>query len=94
MKILQLLVNGLLLGSVYAMVGLGMSMIFGIIGLTNLTFTMLGMFIIDKVGRKKLIYYGVSGMIVCLVAIGLIFAFHGGGIPLLIFFFLYIYMYF
>jgi len=36
MKIVQLLVNGVLLGSVYAMVGLGMSMIFGIIGLTNL----------------------------------------------------------
>lgn len=36
MKILQLLVNGVLLGSVYALVGLGMAMIFGIIGLTNL----------------------------------------------------------
>ena len=36
------------------------------IGLTNLTFTMLGMFFIDKVGRKKLIYIGSIGMFVAL----------------------------
>lgn len=33
----QLLVNGVLLGSVYALIGLGMTMIFGIVGLTNLS---------------------------------------------------------
>lgn len=33
---LQLFVNGVLLGSVYAILGLGMAMIFGIVGLTNL----------------------------------------------------------
>ena len=37
-----------------------------IIGLTNLTFTMLGMAIIDKVGRKKLIYVGSVGMFIAL----------------------------
>lgn len=37
MDILQLIVNGLLLGSVYALIGLGMAMIFGIVGLTNLS---------------------------------------------------------
>jgi sugar porter (SP) family MFS transporter len=37
-----------------------------IIGLTNLTFTMLGMAIIDKVGRKKLIYVGSIGMFIAL----------------------------
>jgi len=35
-----------------------------IIGLTNLTFTMLGMSLIDKVGRKKLIAIGAVGMFV------------------------------
>ena len=37
-----------------------------IIGLTNLTFTMIGMFIIDKVGRKPLIYVGSIGMFISL----------------------------
>ena len=62
-----------------------------LVGLVNMLTTVLAVFIIDKVGRKKLIYYGVSGMILCLIAIGLIFAFHGGGIPLLVFFLLYIF---
>ncbi|MBR5660783.1 MAG: MFS transporter [Bacteroidales bacterium] len=62
-----------------------------LVGLVNMLTTVLAVFIIDKVGRKKLIYYGVSGMIVCLIAIGLIFVFHGGGIPLLVFFLLYIF---
>ena len=37
-----------------------------IIGLTNLTFTMIGMVIIDKVGRKVLIYVGAIGMFLAL----------------------------
>ena len=36
-----------------------------IIGLTNLTFTLIGMAIIDKVGRKKLIAFGAVGMVIC-----------------------------
>ena len=36
MYFLQVLINGLLLGSVYALIGLGLTMIFGIVGLTNL----------------------------------------------------------
>lgn len=36
-----------------------------IIGLTNLTFTMLGMFLIDKVGRRKLLLIGGAGIIFC-----------------------------
>ncbi len=35
-QILQLAINGLLLGSVYGLLGLGMTIIFGIVGLTNL----------------------------------------------------------
>ena len=37
-----------------------------IIGLTNLTFTMIGMVLIDKVGRKKLLYVGSIGMTLAL----------------------------
>lgn len=51
-----------------------------IIGLTNLTFTMLGMFIIDKVGRKTLIGIGAVGMVICQAMVARGFAletFHG-----------------
>lgn len=44
-----------------------------IVGLVNVFSTILGMYLIDKIGRKKLVYYGVSGMIVTLVLIGLYF---------------------
>lgn len=37
-----------------------------IIGITNLTFTMIGMVLIDKVGRKKLLYTGSLGMMLAL----------------------------
>lgn len=37
-----------------------------VIGLTNLTFTMMGMVLIDKVGRKKLLYVGSLGMTLAL----------------------------
>ena len=37
-----------------------------IIGLTNLTFTLIGMVLIDKVGRKKLLYVGSIGMTLAL----------------------------
>ena len=62
-----------------------------LVGFVNMFTTVLAVFIIDKVGRKKLIYFGVSSMIVCLIAIGLIFALGGGGILLLVFFLLYIF---
>lgn len=45
-----------------------------LVGVVNMLTTILAVFIIDKVGRKKLIYWGVSGMIICLLAIGLYFA--------------------
>ena len=62
-----------------------------LVGLVNMLTTVLAVFIIDRVGRKKLIYFGVSAMIVCLVSIGLIFALGGGGVLLLVFFLLYIF---
>ena len=45
-----------------------------LVGIVNMATTILAVFIIDRVGRKNLIYWGVSGMIVCLVAIGTYFA--------------------
>ena len=51
-----------------------------IIGLTNLTFSMLGMALIDKLGRKTLIGVGALGMVICqaMVARGFALeAFHG-----------------
>lgn len=66
-----------------------------IIGLVNVLTTILAMFFIDKVGRKKLIYYGVSGMIISLLSISLFFwlGLTNGASPvlLLIFFLLYIF---
>ena len=44
-----------------------------LVGVVNCLTTVLAVFIIDRVGRKQLIYWGVSGMILCLVAIGIYF---------------------
>lgn len=44
-----------------------------LIGTVNVVTTIIALFIIDKVGRKKLVYYGVSGMVICLVLIGVYF---------------------
>lgn len=44
-----------------------------LVGLVNMLTSVLALVIIDKVGRKKLVYYGVSGMIVSLALIGLYF---------------------
>ena len=45
-----------------------------LVGVVNCVTTVLAVFIIDRVGRKQLIYWGVSGMIICLLAIGVYFA--------------------
>jgi len=66
-----------------------------IVGLVNMLTTVLAIFIIDKIGRKKLVYYGVSGMIVSLILIALYFIKGAelglSNIFLLIFFLLYIF---
>ena len=45
-----------------------------LVGVVNCVTTVIAVFIIDRVGRKQLIYWGVSGMILCLLAIGVYFA--------------------
>lgn len=66
-----------------------------LVGLVNMLTTVLALIIIDKVGRKKLVYWGVSGMIIALVLIGLYFTYGViMAIPhlfLLIFFLFYIF---
>ena len=66
-----------------------------LVGLVNMLTTVLAVFIIDKVGRKKLIYFGVSSMIICLILIGLYFLFGASlglsPVFLLVFFLLYIF---
>ena len=57
--------------------------------------TILALVIIDKVGRKKLVYYGVSGMVVSLILIGLYFLFGDSlgvsSLFLLVFFLFYVF---
>ena len=66
-----------------------------LVGLVNTLTTILALVIIDKVGRKKLVYYGVSGMIVSLILIGLYFLFGDSlgvsNLFLLIFFLFYVF---
>lgn len=47
-----------------------------LVGAVNMLTTIIALFIIDRIGRKKLIYYGVSGMILSLILIALYFQFH------------------
>ena len=44
-----------------------------LVGIVNMLTTVLALAIIDKVGRKQLVWWGVGGMIFCLLMIGLYF---------------------
>ena len=65
------------------------------VGLVNMLTTVLALVIIDKVGRKKLVYWGVSGMIISLILIGFYFLkgaeLNISQVYLLIFFLFYIF---
>lgn len=66
-----------------------------LVGVVNMLTTILALIIIDKIGRKKLVYYGVSGMIVSLLLIGFYFnsgeVYHIPSFFLLIFFLFYVF---
>ena len=66
-----------------------------LVGLVNTLTTVLALVIIDKVGLKKLVYYGVSGMVLSLVLIGLYFLFGDSlgvsSLFLLVFFLFYVF---
>lgn len=63
-----------------------------LVGIVNTVTTIIAMFIIDKVGRKNLIYYGVSGMIASLILIAFYFIFRDSmhiSVYFMLFFFLF-----
>ena len=63
-----------------------------LVGVVNMLTTVIALLIIDKVGRKKLVWWGVGGMIFCLIMIGLYFSL--GTLPtwfMLTFFLLYVF---
>lgn len=66
-----------------------------LVGAVNTITGILALLIIDRIGRKHLIYYGVSGMIACLLLIGTYFtcgeALHLPSVMLLVFFLLYVF---
>lgn len=66
-----------------------------LVGLVNMLTTVIALIIIDKVGRKQLVYWGVSGMIISLLCIAVYFTFGKAWgltpVILLIFFLFYIF---
>ena len=64
-----------------------------LVGVVNMCTTVIALLIIDKVGRKKLVYWGVSGMILSLLMIGFYFVFAEqlGSIFMLVFFLFYVF---
>lgn len=60
------------------------------IGVTNLVFTLLGVFLIDKLGRKTLMYFGSIGYIVSLnlVAAAFFLGWTGMAVPIFLFIFI------
>jgi SP family arabinose:H+ symporter-like MFS transporter len=66
-----------------------------LVGLVNTLTSIFALLIIDKIGRKKLIYYGVSGMILSLIMIGLYFIlserFQLSSVVMLVFFLAYVF---
>lgn len=60
------------------------------IGVVNLIFTLLGVFLIDKLGRKILMYIGSVGYIISLSLVAMAFFFNWEGMAVPIFLFLFI----
>ena len=60
------------------------------IGVTNLIFTLLGVFLIDKLGRKTLMYFGSIGYIISLSLVAMAFFLNWSGMAVPIFLFLFI----
>lgn len=60
------------------------------IGVTNMIFTLIGISLIDKLGRKKLMYMGSVGYIVSLSLVAMAFFFNWEGMAVPVFLFLFI----
>lgn len=59
-----------------------------IIGIVNMLFTFVALYLIDKTGRRGLLLWGVSGMVFCLLGTGLCFYFNIASGPWLLIFIL------
>lgn len=78
---------------VFELAGIGKSAAFlqsAGIGLANLVFTMMGLYLIDRIGRKKLMLIGSIGYIISLGLVAAAFYNNWGGmiVPVLLFFFI------
>ena len=62
-----------------------------LVGLVNMASTILAVFLMDRAGRKALVYFGVSLMIACLVTIGVFFRLHVMGVAFVAVFLAYIF---
>ncbi|MEL7001481.1 MAG: MFS transporter, partial [Bacteroidota bacterium] len=60
------------------------------VGVTNLIFTLLGVFLIDRLGRKTLMYFGSVGYIISLSLVAAAFYFEWTGMAVPIFLFVFI----
>lgn len=60
------------------------------IGVTMMIFTLMGVFLIDRVGRKTLMYFGSLGYIISLTLVAFAFFLEWGGLTVPIFLFLFI----
>lgn len=60
------------------------------VGLVNLFFTMIGVLLIDRVGRRKLMYYGSVGYISTLLVVAWAFHTGAGGVVVILFVFAFI----
>ncbi len=72
MHIVQYIINGILLGGVYALLGVGMTMIFGIVKLTNLAhgeFVIIGAFLSTILARAM----GVSPILSLIITVPIMF---------------------
>ncbi len=59
-----------------------------LIGAVNTLFTFVALWLIDKLGRKTLLQWGVAGMVICLLAVGMCFYLDLTNGPWLVFFIL------
>ncbi len=74
MEVLQALVNGLLIGGVYAVVSIGLTLVFGVMSIVNFAqaeFLMLGMFVAFFCWQ----YFGLDPILGALVSFVVVFAF-------------------
>ena len=61
-----------------------------IVGIVNISFTVLAIWTVDKIGRKPLLIYGASGMCISLILLGLSFHLHLKGAMIMFFMLIYI----